>query len=65
MSFNFTDAPMLLFLLPLVWWTIGIYFALRFLRAFERGVDAHVDIARELARRPPSSDEARRVGGRG
>ena len=48
MNLTFADAPGLLLLLPLVWWGIVIYFVLRFLRAFERGVGAHEDIAREL-----------------
>lgn len=48
MPFMFDGRTMLL--LPLVWFGIVIYFVLRFLRAFERGVDAHERIARELGR---------------
>lgn len=48
MNFNLIDAPGFLLLLPIVWWGVVIYFALRFLRALERGVGAHEDIAREL-----------------
>ncbi len=48
MNFNLVGAPGLLLLLPLLWWGIVLYLALRFLRAFERGVRAHEDVAREL-----------------
>jgi hypothetical protein len=51
-------------LLPLAWWLIVIYFVLRFLRAFERGVDAHETVARELgrlARRSEEHDGSRRA----
>jgi hypothetical protein len=48
MNVNFVDAPGLLLLLPLVWWGVVIYFIVRFLRAFERGVQAHEDLTRQL-----------------
>jgi len=41
---------MLLLLLPVVVWLVVLYLLVRFLRAFERGVDAHERIADALTR---------------
>ena len=49
MSWSFNGAPGLMFLVPLISWIVSLYFILRFLRAFERGVRAHERIADELS----------------
>lgn len=50
MTFNLAGTQ-LLFLLPtLLWWGLLAYLILRVVRAIERGVRAHEDVARELAR---------------
>ena len=56
MNFGMPGLPFLPFLLMLVWlgvWILGIYLVVRFLRAIERGVDAHERIAHALERRNP------------
>lgn len=49
MNFSFNGAPGLMVLIPLISWAVSIYFILRFLRAFERGVRAHERIADSLS----------------
>ena len=50
MNIGFGGASALVFLLPVVVWLVALYLLIRFLRAFERGVDAHERIADALAR---------------
>lgn len=49
MNLSFNDAPGLVFLIPIISWAVSLYFIIRFLRAFERGVRAHERIADSLA----------------
>jgi hypothetical protein len=54
MNFGIGSAPVLLLLLPVVVWLVVLYLLVRFLRAFERGVDAHERIADVLTRQAAS-----------
>lgn len=55
MNLSFDGAPGLMFLIPLISWAVSLYFILRFLRAFERGVRAHERIADSLSSSSRSS----------
>ena len=59
MNWAFGGAPSLMLLIPLISWAVSIYFILRFLRAFERGVRAHERIADALASPPGSQGRGR------
>lgn len=50
MNFNFGGGYGLFLLLPLLYIALIVYFVLRFLRAIERGADAHERIADALSR---------------
>ena len=64
MNLNVSGVPgVFLFLLPLVWWGVVTYFILRFLQAFERGVRAHEDVAREVRRLSERLGPHDRTGG--
>jgi hypothetical protein len=54
MNLSFDGAPGLMFLVPIIAWAVSLYFIVRFLRAFERGVRAHERIADSLASSPAS-----------
>ena len=52
MNFSLNGASGIMLLIPVVVWLIWLYIVLRFLRAFERGVQAHERIAGALASSP-------------
>lgn len=53
MNLSFNDGPGVLLLIPVISWVVTLYFILRFLRAFERGVQAHERIADALSSSVP------------
>ncbi|HTE45251.1 MAG TPA: hypothetical protein VK636_08430 [Gemmatimonadaceae bacterium] len=57
MNFSINDWPPFMLFIPIIAWLVSLYLILRFLRAFERGVDAHERIANTLAKssRAPST----------
>jgi len=57
MNWSFNGAPGLMFLIPIISWAVSLYFIIRFLRAFERGVRAHERIADSLASSSASREE--------
>jgi hypothetical protein len=49
MNFSLNGGSGFMFLIPVIVWLIWLYFIVRFLRAFERGVQAHERIANALS----------------
>ena len=60
MNWLFNGAPGLMFLIPIISWAVSLYFIVRFLRAFERGVRAHERIADALASSSTSREDRAR-----
>jgi len=52
MNFSLNGASGIMLLIPVVVWLIWLYIVIRFLRAFERGVQAHERIAAALLSSP-------------